>query len=81
MKKELILGTPSVPVLRCIDAERFRELLNRVLPEECQVKNAADCWYVSAIGSACLSFLFPPAVALLGYCLYRAKKEEKGGAR
>ena len=47
MKKELTLGAPSVPVLR-IDAERFRKLLNRVLPAECQVKNATDCWYVGA---------------------------------
>ena len=47
MKKELTLGTPSVPVFR-ESAERFRELLNRVLPEECQVKNATDCWYAGA---------------------------------
>lgn len=79
MKKELTLGT-SLPVLR-IDAAKFRELLNRVLPEECQVKNAADGWYVGAIGATCLSFLFLPAVVVAAYCVYRAKKAEKGGAR
>ena len=54
MKKELTLGAPSVPVLR-IDAERFRKLLNRVLPAECQVKNATDCWYVGAAVTGVLS--------------------------
>ena len=29
----------------------------------------------------CLTFLFPPALALVAYCFYRAKKAEKGGAR
>ena len=80
MKKELTLGAPSVPVLR-IDAVRFRKLLNRVLPAECQVKNATDCWYVGTIAATCLTFLFPPALALVAYCFYRAKKAEKGGAR
>ena len=80
MKRELTLGTPSVPVLR-IDAERFRELLNRVLPEDCQVKNVADCWYVGCIVSGVLTMMLPFCLPLLGYCLYRAKKAEKGGAR
>ena len=80
MKKELTLGTPSVPVLR-INAERFRKLLNRVLPAECQVKNATDCWYLGAIASACLMLMFPPAIGLLAWCVLRAKKGEKGGER
>ena len=80
MKKELTLGTPSVPVLR-IDATKFRELLNKCLPQECQVKNATDCWYVGAIAATCLTFLFPPAVAAVAWCVIRAKKAEKGGAR
>ena len=78
MKKELTLGTPSVPVLR-MDAERFRELLNRALPEECQVKNAADCWYVGCIVSGVLTMMLPFCLPLPVYCLYRAKKAEKGG--
>ena len=80
MKKEMTLGTPSVPVLR-IDAERFRELLNRALPAECQVKNTADCWYVGCIVSGVLTMMLPFCLPLLGYCLFRAKKAEKGGAR
>ena len=40
MKRELTLGTPAVPVLR-VSAERIRELLNRVLPRECEMKKSA----------------------------------------
>ena len=80
MKKELTLGAPSVPVLR-IDAERFRKLLNRVLPAECQVKNATDCWYVGAAVTGVLSAMMPWLLPLAVYCVCRAKKGEKGGER
>ena len=80
MKKELTLGTPSVPVLR-ISAERFRELLNKCLPAECQVKNATDCWYVGAVVSGVLTCLLPWLLPVAVYCVCRAKKAEKGGAR
>lgn len=80
MKKELTLGAPSVPVLR-IDAVRFRKLLNRVLPAECQVKNATDCWYVGAAVTGVLSAMMPFLLPLAVYCVCRAKKGEKGGAR
>ena len=80
MKKELTLGAPSVPVLR-IDAVRFRKLLNRVLPAECQVKNATDCWYVGAAVSGVLSAMMPFLLPLAVYCVCRAKKGEKGGER
>ena len=80
MKKELTLGAPSVPVLR-IDAERFRKLLNRVLPSECQVKNATDCWYAGAAVTGVLSAMMPFLLPLAVYCVCRAKKGEKGGER
>lgn len=80
MKKELTLGTPAVPVLR-ISAERFRELLNRALPAECQVKNATDCWYVGAAVSGVLTCLMPWLLPVAVYCVIRAKKSEKGGGR
>ena len=82
MKKELTLGTPFVPARDInVVSKRFRELLNRVLPEECQVKTASDCWYVAAIAAGTLTMMFPPAVAVLVYCVFRAKKAEKGGER
>ena len=82
MKKELTLGTPFVPARDInVVSKRFRELLNRALPEECQVKNAADCWYVGAIFATVATLLFPPLVAMVVYCVCRAKKAEKGGGR
>ena len=99
MKKELTLGTPFVPARDInVVSKRFRELLNRVLPEECQCKTSADCWYVGCIVSGVLTtsadcwyvgcivsgvltMMLPFCLPLLGYCLYRAKKAEKGGGR
>ena len=80
MKKELTLGTAFVPAREInFVSKRFRELLNRALPEECQVKNAADCWYVGCIVSGVLTMMLPFCLPLPVYCLYRAKKAEKGG--
>lgn len=82
MKKELTLGTSIVPAHLINEAsKRIRKYVNRVLPEECQVKNATDCWYVGAIVSTVATLLFPPLVAVVGYCVYRAEKAGKGGER
>lgn len=78
MKEVIIEGTQVVPASCASVAERTRELLNRVLPEECQVKTAQDAWYVAAIGAACVMLVFPPALLAVMYCVIRAKK---GGAR
>ena len=79
MKKELTLGTPSVPARLTNKASKIRESLNSVLPEDCQIRTTRDAWYVGAIGCLCLSFVFPPAVLWLAYCVAKAKKE--GGER
>ena len=79
MKKEMILGTKSMPTTRVSVGKRFRELINRALPSECQIQTTQDAWYVGAIGALCVTFLFPPAVAVAAYCVYRAKRE--GGER
>ena len=88
MKKELTLnGLQEVPVSARLMNEvskKSLELLNKCLkclPADCQVKTASDGWYVGTIAATCLTFLFPPALALVAYCFYRAKKAEKGGAR
>lgn len=78
MKKELTLGTPAVPAHLTNKASKFRESLNRVLPEDCQIKTARDAWYVGAIGALTVTFIFPPAVLALAYCVIKAKK---GGER
>lgn len=80
MKRELTLGAPSVPVLR-LSTGRIRELVNKFLPRECQVKTAQDAWYVAAIGAACVMLVFPPAVGALAWCVLQAKMAGKGGAK
>ena len=78
MKKELTLGTPSVPAHLTNKASKIRELLNRALPADCQIKTARDAWHVGAIGALTVTFIFPPAVLALAYCVIKAKK---GGRR
>lgn len=78
MDKTMTQGTPSVPAPHATVAEKTRELLNRALPRECQVRTAADAWMLATLAAACLTLVFPPAVAATVYCFIRAKK---GGAR
>lgn len=80
MKKELTAGTESIPAGGETDfTTKTREFVNRTLPSECQIQTTQDAWYVGAIGALCVTFLFPPAVAVAAYCVYRAKRE--GGER
>ena len=74
MKKEMTIGTSAVPAPRVSAAERTRKLLNRVLPDECQIKTSQDAWYVSAIFCTCITCIFPPAVMAMAYCVTKAKK-------
>lgn len=74
MKKELTLGTPAVPARLTDKVSKFRESLNRVLPEDCQIRSTRDAWHVAAIGCLCLSFVLPPAVLGLAYCVVQARK-------
>lgn len=78
MKKEMTLGTPAVPAPRTSVADKIREQFNKVLPADCQIKTARDAWYVSAAFCTCVTFIFPPAIAALVYCVIQAKK---GGER
>ena len=78
MKKELTLGTPSVPAHLTNKASKIRELLNKALPADCQIKTARDALYLGAIGALTVTFIFPPAVLALAYCVIKAKK---GGRR
>ncbi len=79
MNKNITLGTHSVSTPCVSAAEKIRELLNRVLPKECQVRTASDAWYVATMAATCFTLICPPAITLVGYCLHRAKKGEKGG--
>ena len=53
----------------------------RALAPDCEVKTEADKWYLRAIGWACASMVFPPLVAIVALCVYKAKKCRKGGER
>lgn len=79
MKKELTLGTPSVPAHLTNEASKttLRNRLNRLLPADCQVKTAQDAWYVSTLACASLTLIFPPALIALVYCFIKAKKGGK----
>lgn len=80
MKKELTLGTPAVPAANEKDfASKLRDRLNRMLPADCQIKTTQDAWYAGAVGALCVTFIFPPAVLAVAYCVIQAKK--KGGER
>lgn len=80
MKKELTAGTQRIPAADGMNVVgKTRELVNRILPAECQVRTAQDAWYAVAILAIVVTFVFPPAVALAAYCVYRAKRE--GGER
>lgn len=78
MKKELTLGTPAVPAREINFVTKIRELLNKALPADCQIKTSRDAWYVGAICALTVTFIFPPAVLALAYCVIKAKK---GGRR
>lgn len=78
MKKELTIGTSAVPAREINFVTKIRELLNRALPADCQIKTARDAWHVGAIGALTVTFIFPPAVLALAYCVIKAKK---GGRR
>ena len=79
MNKELTLGTPAVPARLIDKVSKIRELVNRALPADCQVKTKQDAWYAVAVFATVVTFVFPPAVLALAYCIVQAKKE--GGAR
>lgn len=79
MKKELTLGTPAVPAREMNFVTKTRELLNKALPADCQIKTARDAWYVGAICALTVTFVCPPAVLALAYCVIQAKR--KGGVR
>ena len=74
MKKELTIGTTAVPARELNFGSKLRESLNRVLPSDCQIKTRRDAWHVAAIGCLCLSFVLPPAVLGLAYCVVQARK-------
>lgn len=79
MKKELTIGTPSVPAHEINFATKLRDQLNRALPEDCQIRTASDAWNAAAVLALCATAVFPPCLPLLAWCAYKANK--KGGGQ
>lgn len=81
--KEITLGTPSVPAHLINEASKTAtttalvRVLNRVLPDDCQIRTPQDAWYVATIAGACATLVFPPLLPLPFYCLTQAKKGGK----
>jgi hypothetical protein len=74
MKKEIVMSTPAVPAREINFVRKLRDSINRVLPSDSQIKTVRDAWHVGAIGALALTFVFPPAVLALAYCVIKAKK-------
>ena len=79
MDKTMTLGTTSVPVLR-LPAGRIRELLNRVLPEECEMKKSAGMFGgLGKIAHLCSDFHLIQATktlpTLAGLAFFMARRQ------
>lgn len=59
-------------------ANNLQRRYYRTLAPDCEVKTKADKWYFRAIGWACASMVFPPLVAVVALCVYKAQCR-KGG--
>ncbi|MDO4165242.1 MAG: hypothetical protein Q4D56_12810 [Bacteroides sp.] len=82
--KELTIDTRTVSTNENVNAltEQVNDLQKRYyrsLAPDCEVRTAADRWYLTAIATACAGLVFPPAFIATAVCVYRAKK--KGGKR
>ena len=83
MKKEFQSGTSYVPSFRTgsTDVNTIQHRYFQDLEKDCSVTSVSDAYYLSAIAWFCLTFIFPLAVIGAAVCVYRAKKERKGGRK
>ena len=83
MKKEFQSGTSYVPSFRTgsTDVNTIQHRYFQEPKQECTVCSISGAYYLSAIAWFCLTFIFPLAVIGAAVCVYRAKKERKGGRK
>nr|DAS15272.1 MAG TPA: dystroglycan [Caudoviricetes sp.] len=76
--KNQISGTESfVPSFRSTqNVNTLQERYFRSMTD-CEVKTDSDRYYMAAIFSACIGFVFPPCLLVAAYCVYKAKKGGK----
>lgn len=75
---KLTSGTESfVPSFRSTqDVNTLQKRYFRSITD-CEVKTDSDRYYMAAIFSACIGFVFPPCLLVAAYCVYKAKKGGK----
>ncbi len=60
--------------------EQVNNLQHRCLQlVDCEVKTAADAYYLRAVALTAFSLVFPPLLIGVAYNIIRAKQAEKGG--
>ena len=75
--QQLTQGTNYVPSFRTgTDVNTLQERYFRSITD-CEVKTDSDRYYMAAIFSACIGFVFPPCLLVAAYCVYKAKKGGK----
>lgn len=88
--KNQLSGTLNVPasgiptVGESVNAltEQVNDLQSRYyrsLAPDNELSCTSDYWYLGAILSTCIGFIFPPLFAVTALCVYKAKKCRKGG--
>lgn len=79
-----VVSAPDINVAGNVKAltEQVNNLQSRyysALAPDCEVRTTSDRWYFRAIGFTCFGLIFFPLLLVAAYCVYRAKKSQKGG--
>ena len=70
-------GTNYVPTFRASNADvnsHQKSLVDEFLPEDCTINTSSDAYYLGAIVLLCATFIFPPFILGVAYCVVKAKK-------
>lgn len=87
MKTEILntstVSAPDINVASNVKAltEQVNNLQSRyysTLAPDCEIRTTSDRWYFRTIGFTSLGLIFPPFLLVAIYCVYRAKKCQKG---
>lgn len=79
-----VVSAPDINVASNVKAltEQVNNLQSRyysALVSDCEVRTISDRWYFRAIGFTSFGLIFFPLLLVAAYCVYRAKKCQKGG--
>jgi hypothetical protein len=77
-----VVSAPDINVASNVKAltEQVNNLQSRysALASDCEVRTISDRWYFRAIGFTSFGLIFFPLLLVAAYCVYRAKKCQKG---